>query len=379
MAEKKKKRGKGPNELTKMMLIANAGGRCQFSGCNKQLFIDSITMKELNNTNIAHIVASSSDGPRGDENSSEELSNKLENLMLMCQEHHKLIDERHTEYTVEKLQEMKKVQEEEVKKLLDEMHYPETKVVIFESPIKNKLQVKVDFKKACEAIRESKKKSDSRYPLTINLECEEYDYNSDEFWKSIEKKLKRIFDNKIEEVYIDYPNSVLSIFPIAPIPLIVKLGNLLGDKKSINIYQKTREPDTWKWLAEEKTNNFIVKKEKIGNRKKIAIVLSLTAEINFERVTSVLEDVGIIYYLKAERNNTDCIKSLEDLKNFWQNFQNICDQIKNVDKEKEAFLFPAIPVSAAFEIGRRHMKGAHPIIHIYEENDGFFKTITIGG
>ena len=58
MAEKKKKRGKGPSELTKMMLIANAGGRCQFSGCNKQLFIDNITMKELNNTNIAHIVAS---------------------------------------------------------------------------------------------------------------------------------------------------------------------------------------------------------------------------------------------------------------------------------------------------------------------------------
>lgn len=379
MAEKKKKRGKGPSELTKMMLIANAGGRCQFSGCNKQLFIDNITMKELNNTNIAHIVASSSDGPRGAENSSEELSNKLENLMLMCQEHHKLIDERHTEYTVEKLQEMKKVQEEEVKKLLDEMHYPETKIVIFESPIKNKTQVKVDFKKACEAIRESKKKADSKYPLTINLECKEYDYNSDEFWKSIEEKLKRIFDNRIEEVYIDYPSSVLSIFPLAPIPLIAKLGNLLGDKKSIDIYQKTREPDTWKWLAEEKTNNFIVKKEKIGNGKKIAIVLSLTTEINFERVTSVLEDVGIIYHLKAEKNNTDCIKSLEDLKNFWQNFQNICDQIKNVDKEKEAFLFPIIPVSAAFEIGRRHMKGAHPIIHIYEENDGFFKTITIGG
>ena len=92
--------------------------------------------------------------------------------------------------------EMKNSQEEEVKKLLDEMYYPKTKVVVFESPIKNKLKAKVDFKKACEAIRESKKKSDDIYPLTINLECEEHDYNSNEFWKSIEGKLERVFSKK---------------------------------------------------------------------------------------------------------------------------------------------------------------------------------------
>lgn len=378
MAKDKKGRGPKPTNITVMKLVANAGGRCQFSGCNKQLFIDSITMEDLNNTNVAHIVASSLDGPRGNEESFK-LSDKLENLMLLCQEHHKLIDERPNEYTVEILKEMKNSQEEEVKKLLDEMHYPETKVVVFESPIKNKIKAKVDFKKACEAIRESEKKSDSRYPLTINLECEEYDYNSNEFWKSIEGKLERIFSKKIEEVYIDYPSSILSIFPIAPIPLIAKFGNLLGDKKTIDIYQKTREPDTWKWLSKEKTNDFKVKKEKIGNGKKVAIVLSLTAEINFERITSVLEDIGIIYHLKAERNSVDCIKSLEDLKNFGQKFLSICDEIKNTDKEEEVFLFPAIPVSAAFEIGRRHMRGAHPIIHIYDENNGFIKTITIGG
>ena len=263
-----KNRNSDPSKLTIMQLVANSGGRCQFSGCNKKLFIEGITMKKLNNTNIAHIIASAPNGPRGDEKFSEKLSNKLENLMLMCQEHHKLIDERPNEYTVEILKEMKNSQEEEVKKLLDEMYYPKTKVVVFESPIKNKLKAKVDFKKACEAIRESKKKPDDIYPLTINLECEEHDYNSNGFWKSIEGKLERVFSKKIEEVYIDYPSSILSIFPIAPIPLIAKFGNLLGDKKTIDIYQKTREPDTWKWLSKEKTNDFKVKKEKIGMEKR---------------------------------------------------------------------------------------------------------------
>ena len=92
-------------ELTKLQLIANAGGRCQFPGCNKKLFIDGITLKEFNNSNIAHIIAASQDGARGNE-MSYEYSDKLENLMLMCLDHHKLIDDNPEEYTVEKLYEM---------------------------------------------------------------------------------------------------------------------------------------------------------------------------------------------------------------------------------------------------------------------------------
>ena len=38
-----------------------------------------------------------------------------------------------------------------------------------------------------------------------------------------------------------------------------------------------------------------------------------------------------------------------------------------------------MPVSAAFELGRRHMPAVHPILEIYDDDDGFFKTLEIGG
>ena len=48
-------------------------------------------------------------------------------------------------------------------------------------------------------------------------------------------------------------------------------------------------------------------------------------------------------------------------------------------KVNEVALFPAIPVSAAFEIGHHYMHKVYPTINIYDECDGFFKTISIGG
>ena len=86
-------RNKSPSENT-VRIFVRKGSRyvCEFEGCNKRLFYDGVTLSTFNNAYVAHIVASSSKGPRGDKTLSPLLSDKLENLMLMCADHHKLID-----------------------------------------------------------------------------------------------------------------------------------------------------------------------------------------------------------------------------------------------------------------------------------------------
>ena len=111
---------------------------------------------------------------------------------------------------------------------------------------------------------------------------------------------------------------------------------------------------------------------------KIAIALSLTANVSEERILDVV-DATVIYHIRAEHTGVDCISSKEDLKSFWQKYQSVCDRIKNEDHCNSASVFPAVPVSAAFEIGRRHMMETHPVLDIYEECNGFFKAVTIGG
>src|SRR5207247_537409 len=79
-------------EKVKIRLWGKAAGRCEYDGCNKPLWLDEVTKAEFNTAYIAHIVADSPDGPRGDPIRSEKLKCDLRNLMLLCDPHHRLVD-----------------------------------------------------------------------------------------------------------------------------------------------------------------------------------------------------------------------------------------------------------------------------------------------
>ena len=371
-------RGKRPNRETVMKLWLAAGGRCQFEGCNKRLYCDDLTWEEFNGSNIAHIIASSPDGPRGNAKSNV-MSDNIENLMLLCPMHHKEIDSVIEKFGEEYLKEMKKTQEQKVQELLEGMNYPETEIVILESPIKGFQKVAVDHKQTAEAVRSIKKKPASICPLVLSVNsCGSY--SSKEYWNILTRNLVDDFEAQVERRLKSYPTLSAAVFPIAPIPLVAKLGELFGDKRCIDVFQKHRTPNTWIWQSVESTNSFNVNKKinKEGDCGKAAIIMSLTAEISVERVIPVC-NFGIIYQISSAKHTTDSIESLEDLKEFWQAFQSVCDQIVNDDQLKQAAVFPAVPVSAAFEIGRRHMPGVHPTLQLYDDCNGFFHALDIGG
>ena len=374
--EGRKGRGKSPTQPVKQMLYVSAGGRCQFPGCNKHLLLEKASWRYINSGEVAHIVGASENGPRGN-SKSHELSQELDNLMLLCPEHHKLIDDNPDKYTVEYMSAIKEEQEKKVKFLLDGMNYPVTKFIVLESPIKGRYKTKVEKNAVIKAICSHKKRAEDQYGISIEIPAIG-DYKSDLYWEFAENELKKAINTKVDVIYSDTPGLILSVFPIAPIPLIAKLGELLGDKKTVDIYQKTRIPDTWEWQSNKITNTFTTERIVLSEGKNVAIILSLTAAIDLQRVTDVFE-ADIIYHVKADRIEVDSIKSESDLMLFSKEVMAVCDNIKNGDNVKEVSVFPAIPVSAAFEIGRRHMPRAHPILHIYDEDEGFFKTLSIGG
>lgn len=102
---------------TRVMIWGRAAHRC--SWCKKLLEIDDGCIKQPSLVGeIAHIVAEKEDGPRGDRNFSVQERNSYENLLLLCLEHHKLIDDNPVEYPVSDLKEMKQRHEEWVRKSL---------------------------------------------------------------------------------------------------------------------------------------------------------------------------------------------------------------------------------------------------------------------
>src|SRR6185437_5972981 len=101
----------GPNKSvstkTRLILWARGAGRCYY--CNRDLIGDLISLSpQLVKGLVAHIVAEKPDGPRGDPVRSPLLVDNVDNLMLMCHDHHRLIDEeKPAEYPESRLLAMK--------------------------------------------------------------------------------------------------------------------------------------------------------------------------------------------------------------------------------------------------------------------------------
>ena len=93
---------------TTKMLWGRAAGMCSMPGCRKQLFIDATeTDDETLIGEMCHIVADSGDGPRGKSELTQEQRDKYGNLILLCRNHHREVDQQENKYTVDVLLEMK--------------------------------------------------------------------------------------------------------------------------------------------------------------------------------------------------------------------------------------------------------------------------------
>ena len=101
------------------MLWGRAAGRCSFPDCRASLVIDSTSTDEA--THIGencHIVADSIVGPRGRSDLTSEERNSYSNLILLCCNHHRVIDTQVQDFPVSRLEEMKTTHEAWVKNSL---------------------------------------------------------------------------------------------------------------------------------------------------------------------------------------------------------------------------------------------------------------------
>ena len=83
-------------------LFALSGNICAFPGCNEKLVDDNEVVMGV----ICHIEAAEKGGPRYNENSNDEERRSLENLILLCPNHHRKIDS-DPSFTVDSLKKMK--------------------------------------------------------------------------------------------------------------------------------------------------------------------------------------------------------------------------------------------------------------------------------
>lgn len=230
-----------------LALWAKSAGRCQI--CGIKLFENEKFGIETNISQKAHIFAFSEKGPRYSEDTVEVHS--IDNLMLLCYEDHHTIDNHPEQFPVELLQKIKADFEKKVESVIDTIR-KKSSVISYSSSISEFDSSPNTKSELNRALLDANLFSDGNY---FPIEIDNQHVTQDEQYfqtqmKALKKRIDRI-TSSLEEA------EVVSVFGLAPQPLLMYLGYLLNDETDIRVFQKFRGEDSgWSWLADQQINTF---------------------------------------------------------------------------------------------------------------------------
>lgn len=367
-------------ERIKVRLWGKAGGRCQYDGCNIPLWHDELTKCEFNTSYIAHIIADQPNGPRGDEELSKLLKDDISNLMLLCDAHHRLVDREQVElHDVERLRTMKKKHETRIEKVTSISDNMQSFVLLYGSNVGEHHSI-VSYEKTVTAMTPRKYPAE-KTAIELGLKNSSFYDNEELFWLLERQQLNRQFNDKIKVRIIQGEVYHLSVFALAPQPLLIELGRLISDLCPTEVYQLHREPTTWSWQEEEELNFEYTLIAPENCYKTVALNLSLSADIDDERIYRILGEETSIWKIKIEYPQNDFLKTPKQLEALRQTYRQAMNEIKKKHGQDNLLhVFPATPVAAAVELGRIWMPKADLPLKIYDQNrklGGFISTFNI--
>lgn len=377
-----KKAKRNYSNETVVKLWVRSSGRCEFNGCNEYLLTDSLSLDDSNFSNIAHIVALNLIGQRGYDSLPSEKRNEVENLMLVCTKHHHLIDDKNLvkKYPTEKLHQMKQIHEERILRLTGIKPGEKTFVISFKAKIAGEVvQIQSDQIESAVYPRYLMEKKPLEIDLTNLPDAE--DENS---WtigmKMISEALAKYYHPGVTSGTIGH----VSIFGLAPIPLLMFMGNQLSNKVTTDLYQCHRNPEGWSWKTDGNTIKYKTQILKLGDdNSKVALVLSLSGSTAFTTLPEEVRNHYTIYEITLDGTtpNLGFLRKKEDLNAFQAVYQKLLGGIRSKHGVvKEILLFPAIPAPIAVLCGRELLKKVHPAINIFDYNkkkEGFSHILTI--
>ena len=361
MAKEKTDHRKAVPVATRLRLWVKAGGRCELKHCNKAVYEHSITLADGNFADVAHIIGSSEDGPRGNEDS-KDLQIEFSNLMLLCKECHPLIDTFEKKYGADKLREWKAEHEERIEMLTGiSPEIPRSTILKFQINIGDRI-IGISDESMFSAMFNM---HPPKFPLDkkgIRIVEDEFDIKSQDqkYWeKFAETKIRDKIRFNLERDINGKRPVHLSVFGIGPIPLLMYMGRVIGDTIQADIFHANRKikntNQIWSWQSKEfdKYPEIIVENLLSKVTDKVAILIALSDTINKKQYEDYVDKGYALYRLTVEKPSIHLIKSPNQIEEFSKKYRFLLNKIQHIHGvNTEIHLLPAIPASLAVECGR---------------------------
>lgn len=245
-----KGRGKGFTKPTLDQLRCDSHGFCMFEGCGENLKVDDLTGYLGNYGYNAHNVASSESGPRGIPYLSEYLSDEPNNVLMLCDKHHRLVDKIATvDFNAARLTKMREDFIRNVQKLLEGLSFQPLPVFSILWPIGGHVSSEPDERDIASCLSRIK----ARIAGSLNIlssNDSSYRRKPENFLKEMHDIVEHEASSIIQQTQRESHKAAL--FPFGPMPALVGLGACLGNKCEITPMLRYRDGGCWMWPQDQK-------------------------------------------------------------------------------------------------------------------------------
>ncbi|MBN7743410.1 MULTISPECIES: SAVED domain-containing protein [Bacillus] len=343
MEEEKELKRRQLAAVENYQLWVNCGGICSFEGCDKRL----IASEDGNLTNVgikAHIIGHAKTAPRREYMEEygykEDTLEDLSNLMLMCNHHSKLIDDKHTKdrFPPDLLFKMKRDHEDWVRSW---------------SENKRKKSIAIIHKRIGGPITNIDHEGEAPYILLDAIENQDEFINfTKEGWEEgqkINRELHKGFKEKIRESEAN----VAEVFPLSPVPLLIDMGFLLTDTVPLSVYQFHREKGVW--VSEHPDRQKVVElssSSNINREDKLAVIVSVSGKIKKNDVQEVLGDNFDSVSFEIDNPGLKRVLYKQDVSYIQSQIKEEVEKLLQEQDYRKIHLFYAGPAGLAIELGR---------------------------
>jgi hypothetical protein len=321
---------------------------------------------------LAHNVGATtgSGSPRGLANGTLDTEGE-ENLLLLCHDCHRIID--HPEhidlFPPEKLREIKEVFERRIEMVTEHGGLTRTAALRIGSMIRGSLAM-ASQREVAETLLavnylglvETQRSGD--FTCRINGAV-----GGRGFWDSAQQSIEDTI-GLVRQAVTSGDVEHISVFGIAPIPLLVFLGWHLDDKIPTRIFQKHRDQFVgWSWADQGDPVAFEVSSSgpQTGVHD-VVFTCAVTSEVNLDRLPAEIALAPRIEIRPAGVvPDPTLISHEQSLINYAAQWRTAMATAESLyPGAKRWHLVMSAPVSVAIETGRAVMRDAHPAISVYE-------------
>lgn len=369
-------RGRPLSSADELRVWREAGARCMYRGCAKDVGTTSLTVRSAPAAYLAHIVASDENGPRGDA-TSHALSDNPDNIMLMCDEHHRLIDRIDVEgHLTSRLNAMRLEHVDAVRHALDGLAFPCSKAMAVLGDIAN-LATSAGQRDMRSAVLQRRLACDSRIDYVLRR-TQRDDRSQPGFWQALlHEHEHEIFEfRRLLQSSQPFGDSceVLSLFALLPTPLLVLIGRIAGEARRVELYQYDAARSTWTWdenAVPKVPGTFTVEFPPPQAAGEVLLTIELTAELDISTLPPSIAarlSSGTISRVRLKNSSPSnaCIATGDDLEQFKDVARKAVRFIQDTVRASHVHLIGISPASTMVAFGQLLRPGHHTLYTVYD-------------